>query len=123
MYRESMQFLRAQTIEEQRQQHIYRIVSEIYMSAVGTARNTNETRYLYMVPEDGMTISEFHMTNMADILHGVQSLFPDCSVKHTKIAMAQTPDGVFIDVSRMDESHNIYMNSIRIWECIVVDWS
>ena len=126
MTRESMQILRARTIEEQRKQQIDRIVSDIYRDAVRTAENTNETRYLYLIPVDtynGTTISEFHMTNIADILYGVQSLFPDCSVKHTKLAMAHTSDGLFLEVSRMDETHTQYMNNVGIWECIVVDWS
>ena len=126
MYRESMQNLRAHTIEEQRKQQIDSIVSDIYRDAIVTAANTNETRYLYLIPGDthnGSTISEFHMTNMGNILYGVQSLFPDCSVKHTKLAMAHTSDGLFLEVSRMDETHTQYMNNVGIWECIVVDWS
>ena len=139
--RDSMRIRRAQKLEEQRNAQINRTVSVIYQRAVETADGTDNSRYLYALPElqhgrlipgrkglhyndDFTPLPEFHRTNMAEILGGVQSLFPDCLVEHTTLTMATTGDGKTYDISKIDEKLKPFiMNPGRSLEYIVVDWS
>ena len=133
MSRDSMRVLRAQTLEEQRKGQIHNIVSNIYRDALRTAKGTNDVRHLYCLPENsrrqrGMIEDpppEFHRTNMSEILAGVQSLFPDCSVEHTTLTIATTRDGKTYDISKIDENLKPFLtvDPKRSGEYIVVDWS
>jgi hypothetical protein len=128
--RDSMRALRAQTLEEQRKRQIHIIVSQIYGNTLGTAKDTNDSRHLYPLPEIQMrrgienSPPDFHRTNMLEILAGVQSLFPDCSVEHTTMIMATARDGKTYDISKMDENLKPFLiHPGKSMEYIVVDWS
>ena len=81
--RESMRILRAQKEEERRIQQVEGEIAKIYQSAIRTAENTNDSRYLHPLDSPFRPPLEFYKMNMAEILAGVQYLFPGCSVKHT----------------------------------------
>lgn len=80
--RESMRGLKAKRLDEDRIYQINHIVDQIYRKAVHTATNTNDSKYLHMLPMLGRDSYEFYRTNMAEIIGCVKSLFPDCSVEH-----------------------------------------
>ena len=108
--------------EEERLISIKRIVQDIYTKAINTAGQTTNTSFQYQIPyADSRTISPFHTANMKEIIGELETLFPDCSVKHTQ--MAQGRDGKFYDLSSVDEHLRELMNLNRTVEGIVVDWS
>jgi hypothetical protein len=122
--RDSMRLRRTQTLEAQRKQQIKNTAEMIYRNAVHAAENTEDSKYVYQLPvinrgQDDK--SEFHRANMVEILDEVRSLFPDCSVEHTRMATAH--DGKTYDVSKIDEKLKPFIMQHRIVECIVVDWS
>lgn len=100
--RDSMLIRRAQKLEEQRKNKINETVKEIYHNAVSVAESTEDSKYLYHLP--GIHIQygkyDFHRTNMAEILDGLRTLFPGCSVEHAMFVTQQ-----------------------KMLECIIVDWS
>ena len=122
--RDSMLLRRAQKLEEQRKQQIKNTVRTIYHNAVSAADNTEDSKYLYHLPEINRgqhKESEFHRANMTEILDEVRSLFPGCSVEHTRMATAH--DGKTYDISKIDEKLKPFIMQHRIVECIAVDWS
>lgn len=121
--RDSMLIRRAQKLEEQRKLQIQQTVSTIYHNAVRLAESTDDSKYFYELPEIRIQYgkSDFHRTNMAEILDKVRTLFPSCSVEH--IIMATARDGKKYDVSKIDEKLKPFIMQQRIVECIVVDWS
>ena len=118
--RDSMRLRRSQTLEAQRTQKIDTIVSRIYMDAVHVAEGTENSKYLYNLPDHNTTFHEFLRANMAEILDRVRSLFPECSVEHT--TMARTADGNMCDISKIDANWKPFLSN-NITEYIVVDWS
>lgn len=133
--RDSMRIRRTQKLEEQRKNQINQTVSGIYQRALGIAESTDDSRYLYALPDVknmcrrnrcpiDESPPEFHRTNMAEILAGVKSLFPDCSVENKTITMATTRDGKTYDISKIDEKLKPFIaDPGRSIEYIVVDWS
>jgi hypothetical protein len=63
----------------------------------------------------------FICDNLPDIIQGLQSLFPDCSIEHKM--MARSPDGKMYDVSNMDAAAKAFIGSSQIQEVILIDWS
>ena len=119
--RDSMRIRRAQTLEAQRKQQIQQTVKNIYNSALQLAATTEDSKCLYELQHVPFGQPNFLKTNMSEILDEVRSLFPGCSVEHTKMATAQ--DGKTYDVSKIDEKLTPFIMQHRIVECIVVDWS
>ena len=121
--RDSMKALRAKTVEEERKYKICTIVSQIYNKAIDTAKNTNDLKYCYSLPEarnDGYNNFEFYKTNMSTILEELQSLFPDCSVEYNVFAIAR--DGKKYNISKMDDTLKSFITN-QSKEYIVIDWS
>jgi hypothetical protein len=58
---------------------------------------------------------------MADILSGLQALFPDCIVSHT--LLCKGTDGKFYDISTLDEKVLPFVNRALDQSFIVIDWS
>ena len=136
--RDMMRDLKAQKDEEKRQvlekNRIYgikTIILTIYSSARRIAETTDDLSYAYPLPtmyarEEGTTVhpsrsSEFHTTNMDDILGGLWDLFPDCSVLNTTLSRGQ--DGKMYDISKMDEKIRPFIDTRKSQEYIVIDWS
>lgn len=153
--RESMRAYRAKNLEEARikleethKKRINNIVTEIYNGAINTANKTDDSRYLYKLPQAvntpplvvyGKLYSQsqnevpidFYRTNLVEIINDVKILFPDCSVEHKTVTMVTGRDGKLYDISKIDE--NIVPGITRPIPCItraatsmeyiVVDWS
>ena len=109
--------------EEQRLIRIKQIVQNIYEQALKTAGQTTSNSFEYRIPNTGMSSSScpFHAANMKEIIGELESLFADCSVKHTQ--MGQGRDGKLYDISSVDEKLRPLIIVNRYVECIVVDWS
>ena len=120
---DSMRNRRAQRLEEQRKQQIQQTVKNIYHRALQLADSTEDSKCLYDLSNHAQVVGQpnFLNTNMAEILDEVRTLFPGCSVEHTRMAFAR--DGNTYDVSKIDEKLTPLIMQHRIVECIVVDWS
>ena len=112
-----MQTLKAKKDEELRIDEVKRSIARIYHEAVRQATTSTSTSYsLHIGPE-----SKFYKDNMEEILSGLQSLFPGCTVKFSKMCTGN--DGKRYDISTMDEKMLPFINQKNAFECIVVDWS
>jgi hypothetical protein len=111
--RDSMRTLREQTLEEDRKVKIQTTVSIIYSGAVNTAQKSTYSKYLYEF-SDHHPDAEFYRTHMSEIVAELQSLFPDCSVKHTRDIR---------EISDIDEQRTQLTRFHQSGEYIVVDWS
>ena len=128
--RESLRGLKAQREEEERLRHISVIVNHIYNQAIQMATNKGDTSYKHEISRllgdnrfrvNPNLTSDIYTTSMGEIISELQSLFPDCSVKHTTLTMGQ--DGKMYDVSEMAASVLPFINKQQSKEYILVDWS
>ena len=138
--RETLRVLKAQTEEKRRVSKVNHLVTEMYNKVVEYAKVHEETSYSWDItnvsPEErkyylamtrGTSISpkeaeyNFICNNLPDIIQGLQSLFPDCSIEHKM--MARSPDGKLYDVSNMDAAAKAFIGSSQIQEVILIDWS
>jgi hypothetical protein len=72
--------------EAQRLVAINMFVKKVYFAAVEAAKSKTDTSYRYPLPQiprysGGMVTEPFYMTNMPEILAGLQELFPGCDVR------------------------------------------
>ena len=147
--REAMRGLKAQTDEENRLKTVAMFVNNLYSEAVRTAKMTEKTLYAWRIPQDpwcpyvvkngralrpppaatlpdivqqrcNKCVNEF-TTSMADILKGLQELFPDCLVEH-KI-LTRGSDGKMHDIPKMDKAVLQFVCSDNQQSYIVIDWS
>jgi len=127
--REKLRGLKAEEDEKMRLEGISKFVKDLYGAVVHKAKTSTDTVYTYTLPpipidrRTGIAIPqpEFHRDNMVDILIGLRDVFPDCSVKYTKVARGQ--DGRMYDVSTMDEKVLAFIDKRHNEECIIIDWS
>jgi DNA repair ATPase RecN len=125
-----MQALKAKKDEEKRLKNeeerligIKRLVQDIYRQAIQVAGNTANTSFKYEIPNN-IRNAPFNISiiaNMKEIISELETLFPDCSVKHTQ--MAEGRDRELYDLSSVDEKLRPFMNVNRTVEGIVVNWS
>jgi DNA repair ATPase RecN len=125
-----MQALKAKKDEEKRLKNeeerligIKRLVQDIYRQAIQVAGNTANTSFKYEIPNNihNPPFNISIIANMKEIISELETLFPDCSVKHTQMAAGR--DGKLYDLSSVDEKLRPLMNVNRTVEGIVVDWS
>ena len=119
IYRNELKQLKQKADEERKIHHIKTIISLIYDNAKQSAKLTTETLYKYQVPLNKN--DDFYSKNMADILKGLQELFPDCSVTHT--LFAKGTDGKMYDISKLDDTVLPFVNTALNNSYIVIDWS
>jgi hypothetical protein len=93
------------------------MVRDIYLQAVSMAELSSETVYTYKVN----TNQSFMQQNMSDILNGLKTLFPDCTVEHSFFVRGN--DGQMYDISKMDEKMRPFINPQNGQSTIVIDWS
>lgn len=117
MSRDAMRGLKAQTDEEIRIRDVNRIVTNIYNSAVNSAKTNETTCYKFTIQHN----ATFYKTNMTHILQALQALFPDCLVEHRRVVCGR--DGKLHDVPNMDEAALSFILGLPIQEAIVIEWS
>jgi len=122
--RESMRGLKAKIQEEDRIAGINNIVDYIYRDAVNFAKSRDDSKYLYDLSHHGTPL-DFYRTNMAEIISGIKSLFPDCFVEYTTLTTVTARNGKKYDISKIDKDNisDIRGRPTEIGEYIVVDWS
>jgi hypothetical protein len=122
MSRHTMRELKANTEEAARIQRVKEIVQHVYQAAVQTAKSSYATSYNHQLPPQNRHQPDlFYVKNMADILAGLQELFPGCDVSHT--LLARGTDGKMYDISKLDDKVLPFVNRALDQSYIVVDWS
>ena len=134
--RDVLRGLKAQRDEVNRIKRVNERISIIYQGAIKAAEMTTDTKFQHpyqthrictgRVLEEGsidteMKRLELNNRDMVEILSGLQALFPDCTVEHTKLARGQ--DGKMYDVSKLDIKALPFINRQQTQEFIVIDWS
>lgn len=119
MSREQMRVLRAETEEKVRMTRVNEIVKATYGYAIYQARSGLSTCYHQNVT--GRDEEKFILSNMTDILKGLQELFPGCLVMKKRLVRGQ--DGKLYDMAFMDEKTLPFVNQSHITEYIVIDWT
>ena len=124
------EMLMRQSGDAHRNKKIKDAICILYSGAVRTAENTTTTMFYFELTEINRDMStdfgskkypEYYLTNMTEIINGLQDLFPGCFVGIKDLTLAT--DGYLYDMSRMTESF-VMKNSKNIHkECIVIDWS
>jgi hypothetical protein len=137
--RDTLRNLKNKRDEEIRIQKVNACISKVYSDIIHKAKTSIETSYYYMLPSVPVSNSthlpvphpEFHRENKEDILNGLRTLFPDCSVEYSALTLIQGQDGKLYDISKMDEKvmqfafHPSYRNNRNTSQelYIVIDWS
>lgn len=126
MSRDMMRSLKAQTDEEIRLQRVNIIVSTMYTFATNAAKTSTDTQWRTEIHngQGGQGFDgKFIITNIDDILKGLQVLFPDCSVEFKSVTMAMGPDRQMHDISTLDEKALMFIGNRQVKQCITIDWS
>jgi len=138
MSRDDMRSYKSKNDEELRIEKIYNRVNMIYNQAVSVAKTSTNTSYsldidpmktrerkihapMQFLNSQDHSEYQFYKDNIEEILSGLQSLFPGCTVKLTKMCTGN--DRKRYDISTMDEKMLPFINQQNAFECIVVDWS
>ena len=124
MSKESMQKLKAEEDEKNRNNKIKEIVSNIYNSAIYMAKMTSNTSFHHEIPKSNQTTNNldiFYMNNKDEIIKILQELFTDCSVSFSILSRGN--DGKMYDISKMDEKVIPFINRQFDKSYIVIDWS
>lgn len=133
--RDEMQALKAGKDEEKRIENVKKCVALIYKEAIYFAETSIETSYIFEIDPHKTLLRvspnvyndtyyveyQFYRDNMEDILNGLQTLFPGCTVK--LINMCTGTDGKRYDISKINENMLPLVDLQTAFECIVVDWS
>lgn len=121
MSRDEMRQLKTKTDEAARVQRVEQSVRTIYSLAIQIARASTNTQYIYDMAHQ--PCFPFIIANMDDILRGLQSLFPDCSVEFKTVTMAMGPDRQMHDISTLDEKALMFIGNRQVKQCIIIDWT
>lgn len=123
MSKESMQKLKAEEDEKNRNKKIKEIVSNIYNSAIYMAKTTSNTSFQYEIPKNNNNncLDIFYINNRDEIVKILQELFTDCSVSFSILSRGN--DGKMYDISKMDEKVIPFINRQFDKSYIVIDWS
>jgi hypothetical protein len=126
MSKESMQKLKAEEDEKNRNKKIKEIVSNIYNSAIYTAKTTSNTSFHHEIPMNNTykhdnSLNIFYINNKDEIVKILQELFTDCLVSFSILSRGN--DGKMYDISKMDEKVIPFINREFDKSYIVIDWS
>ena len=119
MSRYAMRRLKAETDEKVRMDKVNQIVKNTYENAVSQAKSNISTSYEQNVT--GQHEEKFILSNMTDILKGLQELFPGCHVMKKRLVMGQ--DKKMYDMAFMDEKVLPFVNHSFSKDYIVIDWT
>lgn len=130
--RDDMRNHKARSDEEARVKRISDIVKTIYGQTTNAAKTTACTSYNFQIPHEWSSTRSstttgprptdpFYLTNMAEIIAGLQALFPDVTVSHT--LLSKGTDGKMYDISKLDDKALAFVNRALDQSFIVIDWS
>ena len=120
--RDELRSLKAKTIEDTRRAYVTQQIGQIYRAVKYHAsgqqsgiRQDCDTSYKYALQQN------LEKTTIADILSGLQEVFPDCSVVHTLLARGK--NGKLYDISKIDDTILPLINVALNESYIVIDWT
>lgn len=119
MSRYAMRRLKAETEEKVRMTRVNEIVKDTYGDAIYQARSGISTCYYQNVT--GRDEEKFILSNMTDILKGLQELFPGCHVMKQRLVRGQ--DKKMYDMAFMDEKALPFIDHSFSKDYIVIDWT
>jgi len=114
-----MRVLRAETEEKVRMTRVNEIVKATYEHAIYQAKSGLSTCYHQNVT--GRDEEKFIISNMTDILKGLQELFPGCLVMKQRLVMGQ--DKKMYDMAFIDEKTLPFIDHSFSKDYIVIDWT
>jgi len=116
--RQELKQLKAKKDEQNRLNEINQIVNHIYSSVVSVAESKTITSYNYQIQQHYSTFCE---KNKDDIINGLKTLFPDCSIDYKMLSRGN--DGQMYDITNIDEKMRPFINRQYDQAHIVIDWS
>jgi hypothetical protein len=116
--RNDLQQLKSKTDEQNRLYQINQIVNQIYCNVINRARTQTITSYNYEMHRGS---KQFYENNKDDIISGLKTLFPDCSIDYKMLSRGN--DGKMYDITNIDEKMRPFINRQYDQAHIVVDWS
>ena len=122
--RDTLRGLRAKVEEDIRLERVSSFIQSIYQQAINVAKTKSDTTFNFPIPRSYMerdSSDKFFLVNMSDILSGLQTLFPDCTVSHS--ILCKGTDGKFYDISKLDDRVLPFVNRALDQSFIVIDWS
>ena len=123
--RQELQQLKAKKDEQNRLNQINQIVNHIYSSVVSVAESKTITSYNYQIQQHPSRSDQptqiFCEKNKDDIINGLKTLFPDCSIDYKMLSRGN--DGQMYDITNIDEKMRPFINRQHDQAHIVIDWS
>lgn len=116
--RNDLQQLKAKTDEQTRLTQINNTVSNIYHELINQAKTKTITSYNYQIHQQ---CSALYEKNKDDIINGLKTLFPDCSIDYKMLSRGN--DGKMYDITNIDEKMKPFINRQNDQTYIVIDWS
>ena len=111
MSREALRNLKADNDKKNRLIKIENIITTIYRHLITTATKSTETKF-HIPYKNYESCLEFSTVDKAEILCGVQKLFPDCSVDYKDL----------VDGMHIPPYHSGIMYDISQIDGIIIDW-
>ena len=130
--RDDLRGLYAKTQEEARLKRVNQLVTGICNRLVQAASQAPTTTFSYPLParrttrnpQDDQEVNEqldYWLTNMSDIVAGLQSRFPDSII--TQKSIIRTPDGKDHDIGTIDPSIISLLRYGHQMDTITIDWT
>jgi len=119
--RETLQGLKAKVMEDRRREVVIKCVEQIYRAVTAHASGQNMGRQDCATSYKHAVQPNLEKNTIADILKGIQELFPDCAVVHT--LMARDRKGKLYDISRIDDTILPLIDAAMNESYIVIDWT
>ena len=126
--RDDLRGLYAKTQEEARLKRVNQLVSDICARLVHAASQSPEATFSYPLPARHTRNDQrqneqldFYLTNMSDIVAGLQSRFPDSTI--TQKSIIRTPDGKDHDIGTLDPSIISLLRYGHQMDTITIDWT
>jgi len=114
--RQELQQLKAKTDEKKRLEQVNYLVNNIYRTLIDQATTNIKTSYNHRIQD-----TLFFEKNKDDIINGLKTLFPDCSIDYKMLQRGN--DGQIYDITNIDEKIKPFTNRQLAQAHIVIDWS
>jgi len=111
-----LQQLKAKNDEKKRSEQVNQHVNNIYQTLINQATTNIKTSYNHQIHD-----TLFFDKNKDDIINGLKTLFPDCSIDYKMLQRGN--DGQIYDITNIDEKIKPFTNRQLAQAHIVIDWS
>jgi len=112
-----LQQLKVKNDEKKRLEQVNQHVNNIYRTLIDQATTNIKTSYNHQIHQRDPFIEK----NKDDIINGLKTLFPDCSIEYKMLSRGN--DGQMYDITNIDEKMRPFINRQHDQAHIVIDWS